>query len=55
MKTYGHTRRPPRADRALLEHLCDRQADQAEATMIRAGQKGGHLGRNNLALSRRFY
>ena len=42
METYGHARRAKGADRALLKRLGDRQAHQAEASMIHAGQKGGY-------------
>ena len=42
VETYGHAQHASGADRALLECLGDHQADQAEASMIRIGQKGGH-------------
>ena len=42
METCRHARRTLGADQALLKRLGDHYADQAEALMIRAGQKGGY-------------
>jgi len=42
METGGHALHASGADQALLKYLGDRQADQAEASTIRIGQKGGH-------------